>query len=115
MTSQGSNHSQASGNNNKSVAQSHPLSTRSVSFLKHNYHQIHLLQKPNNHGVVLEHGGFPEEAHLLIDILNNHFLNSALTLIREDVPSTYLMKFWLSSHAENVENHGECINGYATH
>ena len=109
MASQGSNKSQGSDNSHKSVAQTHPFSTRAVSFLQHNYHQIHLLYNPNNHGVVLDHEGFHEEAHGLLDILKNHFINPALTMIREDVPSTYLMQFWLSVHVENVETHGECI------
>ena len=25
------------------------------------------------------------------------------------------MQFWLSAHVENVENHGKCITGYASH
>ena len=48
MASQGSKNSQGSNNNNKSVAQTNPLSTRTTSFLQHNYHQIHQLQKPNS-------------------------------------------------------------------
>jgi hypothetical protein len=83
--------------------------------MQHKYHQIHLFQKPNNHGVLLEQTGFPEVAHALIDVLNNHFLNTALTKIREDVPSTYLMQFWLSANVEEIDNHGVCITGYASH
>ena len=75
MASQGSQNSQGSNKSNKAVAQSQPL------FIQHKYHQIHLLQKPNNHGVLLEQNGFPEVAHALIDVLNNHFLNTALTKI----------------------------------
>ena len=107
--------SQGSNNSNKSIAQTQPLSTRVASFMQHNYHQIHLFQKPNNHVIVLEHEGYPSEARTLIDILQNHFLTTALTISREDVPSTYLSQFWLSGQVETIENHGLCITGYATH
>ena len=83
--------------------------------MQHKYHQIHLFQKPNNHGVLLERNGFPEVAHALIDALNNHFLNTTLTKIREDVPSTYLMQFWLSANIEEIDNHGVSITGYTSH
>ena len=115
MASQGSKNSQGSNDSNKSVAQSQPLSKRAASFMKHKYYEIHLLQKPNNHGILLERNGYPEIAHALIDVLSNHFLNSSLTKIREDVPTTYLMQFWLSANVEEIENHGVCIIGYASH
>ena len=115
MASQGSNNTQDSNGNNKSVAQTQPLSTRAASFMQHNYHQIPLFQKPNNHGIVLEHEGYPSEARTPIDILQNHFLTTTLTFSREDVPSTYLSQFWLSFQVETIVNHGLCITGYATH
>ena len=36
-------------------------------------------------------------------------------MVREDVPSTYLFQFWLSSHVEDTEKHGMCITDYASH
>ena len=115
MASQGSKNSQGSNDSNKSVAQSQPLSIRAASFIEHKYYQIHLFQKPNNHEIVLERNGYPEVAQDLIDVLSNHFPNSTLTKIREDVLTTYLMQFWLSVNVEEIENHGVCITGYTSH
>ena len=52
---------------------------------------------------------------MLLNILENHFLYPSLTKIREHVPSTYPMQFWLSAHVEQVNHHGQCITGYASH
>ena len=115
MASQGSKNSQGYNESNKSVAQTEPLSTRAASFMQHNYHQIHLYQKPKNHCIELEHEGYPSDARALITILQNHLLTIALTISREDVPTTYLSQFWLSCQVETIENHGLYITGYATH
>ena len=60
----------------------------------HKYHQVYLFSNPNNHGIVLQHSGYLVEAKELISLLENHYPNPALTLVRDDVPEPYLSQFW---------------------
>ena len=37
-------------------------------------------------------------------MLQNHYFNPSLTLIREDVPESYLFQFWLSANLEKSDD-----------
>ncbi|KAI3718366.1 hypothetical protein L6452_19233 [Arctium lappa] len=114
-TSNNSMHSEAKKTDSHYVEQEHLLTSRMLSFTNHEYHSRQLNLNPNNHYVVLEPKGYPEEAVPLLQILKNHILTKALTLKRTDIPETYIQQFWLSAKHEKQDRYGYWVMGYATH
>ncbi|KAI3697955.1 hypothetical protein L6452_31061 [Arctium lappa] len=110
-----SHHSMAQKADLDSVDQDHVLTSRMLSFTRHDYHLTQMNNKPNNHFVTLNPSGFPTEVAPLIQLLRNHFLVRALTLKRDDIPESYIQQFWLSARHAKMEKYGHCIIGYATH
>ncbi|KAI3718541.1 hypothetical protein L6452_19418 [Arctium lappa] len=113
--SNNSHHSMVQKADSDSVDQEHVLTSRMLSFTRHDYHLAQLNNKPNNHFVTLNPSGFPTEAAPLIQLLKNHFLVRALTLKRNDIPESYIQQFWLSARHVKMDKYGHCIIGYATH
>ncbi|KAI3685589.1 hypothetical protein L6452_34838 [Arctium lappa] len=110
-----SHHSMAQKADSDSVGQEHVLTSRMLSFTRHDYHLTQMNNKPNNHFVTLNLSGFPTEAAPLIQLLKNHFLVKALTMKRNDIPESYIQQFWLSARHAKMDKYGHCIIGYATH
>ncbi|KAI3759538.1 hypothetical protein L6452_07425 [Arctium lappa] len=113
--SNNSHHSMVQKADSDSVDQEHVLTSRILSFTRHDYHLAQMNNKPNNHFVTLNPSGFPTEAAPLIQLLKNHFLVRALTLKRDDIPESYIQQFWISARHAKMDKYGHCIIGYATH
>ncbi|KAI3702114.1 hypothetical protein L6452_27814 [Arctium lappa] len=110
-----SHHSMAQKADSDSVDQEHVLTSRMLSFTRHDYHLTQMNNKPNNHFVTLNPSVFPTEAAPLILLLKNHFLVRALTLKRDDIPESYIQQFWLTACHAKMDKYGHCIIGYVTH
>ncbi|KAI3758669.1 hypothetical protein L6452_06240 [Arctium lappa] len=93
--SNNSHHSMVQKAGSDSVDQEHVLTSRMLSFTRHDYHLAQMNNKPNNHFVTLNPSSFPTEVAPLIQLLKNHFLVRALTLKRDDIPESYIQQFWL--------------------
>ncbi|KAI3669369.1 hypothetical protein L6452_40603 [Arctium lappa] len=113
--SNNSHHSMVQKADSDSVDQEHVLTSRMLSFTRHDYHLTQLNNKPNNHFVTLNPSGFPTKAAPLIQLLKIHFLVRALTMKRFDIPESYIQQFWLSARHVKMDKYGHCIIGYATH
>ncbi|KAI3735688.1 hypothetical protein L6452_15196 [Arctium lappa] len=108
-------HSTTQKADSTSIGQEHVLTSRMLSFTRHDYHLTQMNNKPSNHFVTLTLSGFPDEAAPLIKILKNHFLVKALTMKRNDILESYIQQFWQNARHAKMEGYGHFIIGYATY